>query len=77
MSPTLRDHGVVTWFLLEGLRGGADLDGNGSVTVLELYQYLSPRVQDYARQRFQADQTPVLEVRGLSGEITLAGRRTR
>ena len=67
----------VAYTPLEGLRGGADLDGNGSVTVLELYQYLSPRVEDYARQRFQADQTPVLEVRGLSGEITLAGRRTR
>ena len=67
--------GLFTSFLLEGLRGPADLDGDGKITVLELYQFVSPRVREYSRQNYQAEQTPVLEVRGLSGEIVLARRR--
>ena len=67
--------GLFTSFILEGLRGPADLDGDGKVTVLELYQFVSPRVREYSRQHYQAEQTPVLEVRGLSGEIVMARRR--
>lgn len=67
--------GLFTSFLVEGLRGGADLDGDDRITVLELYQFAAPRVRDYSRQHYQAEQTPVLEVRGLSGEIVLATRR--
>ncbi len=67
--------GLFTSFLVEGLRGPADLDGDGTITVLELYQYVSPRVREYSRQTYQAEQTPVLEVRGLSGEIVMARRR--
>ncbi|MBI4635421.1 MAG: caspase family protein [Candidatus Rokubacteria bacterium] len=69
-----RAAGVFSSFLVEGLAGAADLDGDGAITVLELFQWVSPRVRDYARREFQAEQTPVLEVRGLSGEITLARR---
>jgi hypothetical protein len=37
-------HGVFTYFLLEGLRGKADADGNGIVTVDEVYRYVSIKV---------------------------------
>jgi len=37
-------HGVFTYFLLEGLRGKADADGNGVVTVDEVYRYVSIKV---------------------------------
>jgi hypothetical protein len=37
-------HGVFTYFLLEGLRGKADLDGNGIITVDEVYRYVSIKV---------------------------------
>jgi hypothetical protein len=37
-------HGVFTYFLLEGLRGKADMDGNGIVTVDEVYRYVSIKV---------------------------------
>lgn len=67
--------GLFSSYLVEGLRGPADLDGDGQITILELYQYVSPRVREYSRQNYQAEQTPVLEVRGLSGEIVLARRR--
>jgi hypothetical protein len=66
--------GLLTSYILEGLRGAADLDGDGAVTVLELYQFVSPRVREYARRNYQMEQTPVLEVRGLSGEIVLTRR---
>jgi hypothetical protein len=37
-------HGVFTYYLLEGLRGKADLDGNGIITVDEVYRYVSIKV---------------------------------
>jgi len=37
-------HGVFTYFLLEGLRGKADADGNGVITVDEVYRYVSIKV---------------------------------
>lgn len=70
-----RRGGLFTSFLVEGLRGAADLDGDGRITALELYQFVSPRVREYSRQNYQAEQTPVLEVRSATGEIVLARRR--
>ena len=67
--------GVFTSFVIEGVGGAADLDRDGAVSVLELYQYVAPRVRAYARDHHSQDQTPVLEVRGLSGEIVVARRR--
>ena len=40
-------HGVFTHFLLEGLRGAADLDGDGQVGVLELHSYAGARTAHY------------------------------
>jgi hypothetical protein len=37
-------HGVFTYYLLEGLRGGADMDRDGMVTVDEAYRYVSKEV---------------------------------
>jgi len=37
-------HGIFTYFLLEGLKGKADFDGDGLVTVDELYPYVSDNV---------------------------------
>jgi hypothetical protein len=67
--------GIFTSFLLEGLGGLADVNNDGAVDVLELYQFLAPRVRDYTRQNYQQDQAPVLEVRNLSDPIVLARRR--
>jgi len=38
------NHGVFTYYLLEGLRGKADVDGDGVVTVDEVYRYVSAKV---------------------------------
>jgi uncharacterized caspase-like protein len=69
-----RASGVFTSFLVEGLAGAGDLDRDGTISVLELFQYVSSRVREYTRRQFQVEQTPVLEVRGLSGEIVLSRR---
>jgi uncharacterized Zn-binding protein involved in type VI secretion len=39
-------HGVFTHFLLDGLQGAADLDGNGIVTFSELFQHVSDKVRE-------------------------------
>jgi hypothetical protein len=37
-------HGVFTYYLVEGLRGDADADADGLITVDEVYRYVSERV---------------------------------
>jgi hypothetical protein len=58
-------HGVFTHFLLEGLRGAGDLDGNGIVTVTELFDHVSSNVRGATSGR----QNP--QIAGL-GDIPLA-----
>ncbi len=48
-------HGVFTYYLLEGLKGQADLDGDGVITVDELYTYVSKKVPEATGQ----NQNPV------------------
>ncbi len=48
-------HGVFTYYLLEGLRGKADLDRDGIITVDEAYNYVSKKVPEATGQ----DQNPV------------------
>ena len=43
-------HGVFTYYLLEGLKGPADTDGDGLVTVDEAYRYVSNRVPQATHQ---------------------------
>ncbi|MHC4963220.1 MAG: caspase family protein [Planctomycetota bacterium] len=43
-------HGVFTYYLLEGLKGPADTDGDGLVTVDEAYRYVSDRVPQATHQ---------------------------
>lgn len=43
-------HGVFTYYLLEGLRGKADLDSDGVITVDEIYAYVSRKVPEATGQ---------------------------
>jgi len=49
------EHGVFTYYLLKGLKGGADFDGDGIITVSELFGFLSKKVPEASGQ----DQHPV------------------
>jgi hypothetical protein len=43
-------HGVFTYYLLEGLNGKADQDGDGIITVDEVYNYVSNKVPEATGQ---------------------------
>jgi len=59
-------HGVFTYYLLEALKGAADNDGDGLVSLLEAYQYVARQVPEETGQT----QTPTW--RGeLEGELFL------
>ncbi len=63
-------HGLFTKFVLDGLQGKADANGDGLVTLLELYPYLSKEVPRVARQE-GAIQEPVLRS-SISGDLVLS-----
>ncbi|MBR56158.1 hypothetical protein CMK19_20590 [Candidatus Poribacteria bacterium] len=43
-------HGVFTYFVLTGLQGAADLNGDGFVTVQEVYRFASQKVPERSDQ---------------------------
>ena len=51
-------HGIYTYYLLRGLRGEADTDRNGEVTLRELILYVNEKVLPAARASFHQDQRP-------------------
>ena len=44
-------HGVFTHFLLEGLEGAGDVDGNGIITFNELFDYVATNVTEATEGR--------------------------
>jgi hypothetical protein len=52
------NHGVFTWFLVEGMRGKADGDRDGVVTVGELVPWVQEQVKRFSLEHGRA-QTPV------------------
>ena len=76
-----RGHGIFTHYLVEGLRGAADTDQNGKVTIDELYEYVYRNVERDARE-IGGSMNPVKKgsVRGtvyLTEYETPAARRAR
>ncbi len=53
MSEKWKNHSVFTYYLLEGLKGGADYDKNKLVTIYELKAYLDEKVSKEADQHPQ------------------------
>jgi PKD repeat protein len=68
-------HGIFTYYLLQGLRGAADLNGDGRITAWELYEYVSSTVPARAMEEQGRTQQPQLtgqgEVRVLLGTTPL------
>ena len=54
------EHGLFTYYLLKGMRGDADKDKDGTVTVAELYPFVRGGVSERASRDLNRDQTPVL-----------------
>jgi hypothetical protein len=59
-----KEHGLFTWYLLEGLKGEADrtIAGNrdGIVSAGEVFRYLQERVPMASRAIYKAEQTPIV-----------------
>jgi uncharacterized caspase-like protein len=53
-------HGIFTYYLVEGLKGAADLNKDGIVTVQELYEYLEHQVAKKSRA-VGGNQHPVMK----------------
>ncbi len=55
-----RKHGLMTYFILKGLRGEADLNHDGVIGLTEVFHYSKPKVESVARLEFNTEQTPQL-----------------
>lgn len=53
-----KKHGLFTYFLLKGLRGEGDRDGDDAITVQELGDYVREHVPYMARRLHNREQTP-------------------
>jgi uncharacterized caspase-like protein len=62
-------HGVFTYYLLEGLRGAADADGDGIITVDEAYGYVSVAVPRATGQEQHPVKKGTVEGRLLMGVV--------
>ncbi|MGC3974636.1 MAG: hypothetical protein QM771_09675 [Nitrospira sp.] len=51
-------HGLFTYYLLRGLRGEADINRNGEVTIAEVTAYINRKVPGAARSTFKLEQQP-------------------
>lgn len=64
-------HGVFTYYLLEGLRGGADADRDGEIDADEVFRYVSGKVTGFTAER----QNPGRKAPDSAGRV-LVGRGT-
>ncbi|TAJ08999.1 MAG: caspase family protein [Nitrospirae bacterium] len=55
-----KKHGLLTYFLLKGLRGEADRGQSGDIGLNELFDYVKPLVERTARREFNNEQVPQL-----------------
>ncbi len=53
-------HGLFTYYLLRGLRGEADMNRNGEVTVGELAAYVEQKIPSAAKSLFNQEQRPLV-----------------
>lgn len=53
-----KGHGLFTYFMLKGIRGAGDTDGDGDIEIEELYTYLKPQIERTARKLYNNEQTP-------------------
>lgn len=65
--------GVFTHYLLKALKGKADLDQDGEIAVNEVYDYVKPRVKEFAAKAGEM-QTPFLK--GTQASLKIVAERT-
>ena len=58
-----KQQSLFSYWLNQGLKGHADANNNGEVTIDEVYDYVFRNVSDVAQRHFKLEQTPVRVVR--------------
>ncbi len=53
-----KGHGLFTYFMLRGLRGEGDANGDGKIEIGELFNYIRPQVERIARKTYNNEQSP-------------------
>ena len=53
-------HGIFTYYLIQGLRGAADLNRDGIVSLQELYEYVEQKVAQKSRE-IGGNQHPIMK----------------
>ncbi len=68
-------HGIFTYYLINGLKGAADLDRDGIVNLQELYQYVEQQVSSKSRS-VGGNQHPVMkgEMEGVLPLVKVGGK---
>jgi hypothetical protein len=71
-------HGVFTYYLVQGLKGAADLNRDGIVSLQELYEYVEREVTQRARA-VGGNQHPVMkgELEGVLPLVKVGAAVTR
>ncbi len=64
-------HGLFTYFLLKGLQGEADITGDKTISIEEIYHYIVPQVKKVAREGMR-EQSPTC-----TPDIEMLGARAR
>ncbi|OGP30747.1 MAG: hypothetical protein A2073_00295 [Deltaproteobacteria bacterium GWC2_42_11] len=55
-----KGHGLFTYFMLKGIKGEGDANGDGAVEIGELFNYIKPQVERIARKVYNNEQSPQL-----------------
>ena len=71
-EPTDLKHGVFSYSLINGLKGAADKNGDGIITLMELFDYTRTQTSDYVRTNIiYKDQRPTLSVLEGTGDFVI------
>lgn len=66
-----KGHGLFTYFMLKGIKGEGDINGDGKIEIGELFDYIKPQVERIARKTYNNEQSPQLIVPNEKQKILL------
>ena len=71
LSYEKKNNGIFTYYLVDGLEGKADSNGDGKVTVAELSDYVQTKVIGETSQKYNVMQEPILKTNSKPSTVKL------